>query len=1267
MNEDSKNPPIDQELQARIVAMVLGEASDFECGELNRLIEENSDLAAFKSQIQNTHGLLQDIGGGELIADDADDNWKLPDEKRKHVLAVIAGEQQAEPTGQNPSLSRVGHPKPRLGLAGTLGLGNTWGNYAKVAAVLCVLGGGALLVFPLQLSRPLLRSAAYHRSADSVTASNEAIPTDRFFGEYSEGNLSYADGAESYDAPTDGETESLDFNGSGREAISSIQGTLNSPALPSPYYLQGDVQYIPSGPEFKSQREFSKRREETIAEKQKAAAKGIRMPSQPQEPGSAHGASQGMQQGQAQSSGESDGNDAISLPAVDDAIVSSTVTVPSGGTVLHGGIKRDVSGSGGNQDGYSSFDSNISDRLGLGSGTRNVPFAAPSSVSGDEVELNEDLKSNWDRDGREIDRKKSSGMNAHQQAQKKVGQGNSGGGGFGGGGGRSREIASGASGGGGFGGGGGRGREIASGAKPGKDADENLDGLTDSTRVELDLPNERLRSSGQDQSQGEQSAPPFDSLFSHNSHGVVPSFRRPTSGLLGDTNGKQAGEKGDGQRSGGQQDSGLQFGGKSRHGDAQSALKEAEKSEESAAPKDRKSNLPGKRSVPSLQPNDPNEARQGQSAIGLWGATGTSIADRELQESLTDRRRELFEELRKKEIELNQFEAIAKQATDPKVALSVIGQMADVKILADATSRQSANDMTQADVEFSIIQIDKDLVPLMIQRNKYAAQYGENHPTVKELNAELNVMKSELKRIARDQADRLLALRAEKEEERSDPNAQAAEAVASIVYASKAEVGLLKHQIATLDSQVALVDDSKSMRKSRVAKSTVPNGINEKSAADESFSTFSLHVSDVSFKLAKSALSRGEWPEAAKIRIEEFVNAFDYGDPMPCQSERVACQLEQSIHPFLQQRNLLRVSMRTAAAGRSSDTPLRLTFLLDNSGSMERIDRQQTVRRAFALLAQQLKPIDQVTLISFARQPRLLADRVSGAQAAQLVKLIDTLPSEGGTNISTALQLAFEKAKEQQLDNAQNRIILLTDGAVNLGNANPDSLSTMVTTMRDAGIAFDAAGISAEGLNDEILEALTRKGDGRYYLLDSVESADDGFAKQIAGALRPAAKNVKIQVQFNPKRVGRYKLLGFEKHRLKKEDFRNDKVDAAEMAAAEAGVAMYQFQAKPDGTGDVGSVSVRFRDLSTGRMIEHCWPIPYEPNALRSSESTPSLRVATSAAMFAAKLRGGPLGGTVDLKTLSNLVAGLPEAEQNKNQVKQLRLMIQQARQIGGQ
>lgn len=445
-----------------------------------------------------------------------------------------------------------------------------------------------------------------------------------------------------------------------------------------------------------------------------------------------------------------------------------------------------------------------------------------------------------------------------------------------------------------------------------------------------------------------------------------------------------------------------------------------------------------------------------------------------------------------------------------------------------------------------------------------------------------------------------------------------------------------------------------------------PVNLGESNTADEAFSTFSLHVSDVSFKLAQAALASGKWPEAAKLRIEEFVNAFDYGDPLPSSNEKVACRVEQAVHPFVQQRNIARISLRTAATGRASNTPLRLTFLLDNSGSMERADRQQTVRRCFAMLARQLTPLDQVTLISFARQPRLLADKVSGEKSQQLVGLIEDLPSEGGTNIEAALQLAFEKAREQQSAGAQSRIILLTDGAVNLGDANPESLAHMITTIRDTGIAFDAAGISADGLNDEILEALTRQGDGRYYLLDSNEAADDGFARQIAGALRPSAKNVKVQVEFNPKRVGHYKLLGFEKHILKQEDFRNDSVDAAEMSAAEAGVAVYQFEAKADGEGDVGSVSVRFRDLASGQMVENRWPIPYEADAPRLEHADPALQLATSAALLAAKLRGDPLAETVELKTLSDLIAGLPERVRKAARVEQLQQMVQQARQISG-
>lgn len=451
----------------------------------------------------------------------------------------------------------------------------------------------------------------------------------------------------------------------------------------------------------------------------------------------------------------------------------------------------------------------------------------------------------------------------------------------------------------------------------------------------------------------------------------------------------------------------------------------------------------------------------------------------------------------------------------------------------------------------------------------------------------------------------------------------------------------------------------------RAKKSAQVQALDEQTASIDAFSTFSLHVSDVSFKLAQTALSQGQWPDATKIRIEEFVNALDYHDPLPIGNQKVVCRVEQAIHPFLMQRNLLRVSMRTAATGRSQNTPLRLTLLLDNSGSMERPDRRQAVLRAFQTLTQQLKPTDQITLISFASTPRLLADKVAGNQGETLLQLIENLPSEGGTNIELALLLAREKAAEQQLAGAQNRIVLLTDGAVNLGNANPDSLAKLVTQIRDSGIAFDAAGISAQDLNDEVLEALTRQGDGRYYLLDSAEAIGEGFAAQIAGALRPSAQNVKVQVEFNPQRVGRYKLLGFEKHRLNKEDFRNDKVDAAEMAAAEAGVAVYQYEIKPNGSGDVGSVSVRFRDLSTGQMVENRWPIPYESNTPRLDQAEPSMQLAASAALFAAKLSGGPLADSVDLAELQKLLSKLSEQCASQPRVQQLRNMIEQAKAIG--
>jgi Ca-activated chloride channel homolog len=463
-----------------------------------------------------------------------------------------------------------------------------------------------------------------------------------------------------------------------------------------------------------------------------------------------------------------------------------------------------------------------------------------------------------------------------------------------------------------------------------------------------------------------------------------------------------------------------------------------------------------------------------------------------------------------------------------------------------------------------------------------------------------------------------------------------------------------------------LVDAIVSTSEAAPAKQKLLEAIasDEIAAAQQPFSTFSLHVADVSFRLAQAALAKGEMPDREIIRPEEFYNVFDYGDPAPANDEKVSCHIEQTAHPVLQQRNFVRIAMKVSASGRGKNQPLRLTVLLDTSGSMEREDRAASVRRAMEVLASLLGPNDAVTLIGFSRQPRLLAENVPGDQGAKLADTVARTPSEGGTNLEEALKLASQLARRHRLASAQNRVVLLTDGAANLGNANPAQLATMIEKLRQQGIAFDACGVGAEGLNDDILEALTRKGDGRYYFLNRPEDADTGFASQLAGAFRPAGQNAKVQVRFNPARVGNYRLIGFEKHRLKKEDFRNDKVDAAELAAEEAAVALYQVETLPEGEGELGEVFVRFRDAADGRMVEQSWTMSYEPRARAFDQASPSMQLAGVSALLAEKLHGGAMANLVDLDSLTPVVTGLRGHYPHQARVQELVTMFEQMRRM---
>jgi uncharacterized protein YegL len=432
------------------------------------------------------------------------------------------------------------------------------------------------------------------------------------------------------------------------------------------------------------------------------------------------------------------------------------------------------------------------------------------------------------------------------------------------------------------------------------------------------------------------------------------------------------------------------------------------------------------------------------------------------------------------------------------------------------------------------------------------------------------------------------------------------------------------------------------------------------------FTTFSLNVSDVAFKLAQASLQNGQMPDAASMRSEEFINAFDYRDPEPVPGAPIGFAWERAGDPFTHGRDFLRFSVKTAAQGRAAGRPLNLVLLLDKSGSMERADRVDIIARALQVLASQLRENDTLSVVVFARTARLFVDGVPGSQAGDVSKKLRDLTPEGGTNLEEAMRLAYEAAMRHYLANGENRVVLLTDGAANLGNVEPAALKRSVESNRKQGIALDCFGVGWDGYNDPMLETLSRAGNGRYGFINTPEEAATEFAGKLAGALRVAANDVKVQVEFNPDRVAAYRQIGYAKDQLKKEDFRNNAVKAAQIGVAESGNALYTIQIKASGEGPIGTVHVRYRVPGTEDYREHEWIVPYNGGSVPLDKASPAMRLAATAAEFAEMLAGNPYAAGVTPDLLLNYLRGVPQVYGADQRPTQLEWMIRQAKAISG-
>jgi Mg-chelatase subunit ChlD len=466
-----------------------------------------------------------------------------------------------------------------------------------------------------------------------------------------------------------------------------------------------------------------------------------------------------------------------------------------------------------------------------------------------------------------------------------------------------------------------------------------------------------------------------------------------------------------------------------------------------------------------------------------------------------------------------------------------------------------------------------------------------------------------------------------------------------------------------LDDKAGIEQDDPNVIKP-VVPAPVPQP--EIQTSSNAFSTFSLNVSDVSFKLAAASLERGVMPDPASIRSEEFINAFDYRDPESTAAWPIAFAWERAANPFAQNRDLLRFSIKTAASGRQPGRSLNLVLLLDKSGSMERADRVSIVREALHVLATQLQARDTFSVVTFARTARLWVDGIPGDQAGRVAEELGSLTPQGGTNLEEAMNLAYQTAMRHYKPTGINRVVLLTDGAANLGDTDPETLKQKVETNRKQGLALDCFGIGWEGFNDSLLEELTQHGDGRYGFLNTPEEATTGFATQLAGALNIAASDVKVQVEFNPNRVTSYRQIGYAKHQLTKEQFRDNTVDAAEIGAAESGNALYIIESNAQGEGPLAYIRVHYKIPGTGEYREQEWIVPFNGKANPLEQANPPMRLAVSAGAFSEWLALNPYAAEITPDRLLSILRGVPETYGADPRPQKLEWMIRQAKALSG-
>ena len=410
--------------------------------------------------------------------------------------------------------------------------------------------------------------------------------------------------------------------------------------------------------------------------------------------------------------------------------------------------------------------------------------------------------------------------------------------------------------------------------------------------------------------------------------------------------------------------------------------------------------------------------------------------------------------------------------------------------------------------------------------------------------------------------------------------------------------------------------------------------------AQQPVTTFSADVDRAAYANVRRIIGYGQIPPKDAVRIEEMVNYFDYDYPAPEEGSASPLRVSPELAPAPWNPNhlLLRIGLQAKKIDLAKAPPSNIVFLIDVSGSMDEENKLPLLKSSFKMLLGQLRPDDKIAIVTYANGTKVALPSTSVKDKEKIIKVLDNLYASGGTSGGRGIQLAYEQAQKSFIKNGNNRIILATDGDFNIGINNTTDLEKFIEKQRESGIYMSVLGFGMGNYRDDMAETIADKGNGNYAYIDNITEAKKVLVNELSGTLFAVAKDVKLQLEFNPKYVKEYKLIGYENRMLANEDFTNDKKDAGEIGAGHTVTALYELvpsdgkvaqslryqsqELNEKGKGnELGFLKIRYKDpkVKDAKSVEITEPLVFNKKALK--ETSTDYRFAASVAEFGILLR----------------------------------------------